>query len=74
MSEKFEIEVASIPSQENLVSEIFYNGVQWAQIIQESGGLVIQFYSNPKSEYWEFPLELAIEALENAKKKLLKMV
>ena len=41
---KFEIEVASLPDRENLVSEIFYENVQFAEISQETGELRIQFF------------------------------
>jgi hypothetical protein len=69
--EKFRITVASLPDRERLVSEIIYNGVQWAEISQETGNLVVQFYSHPQKKYWEFSLDEAIEVLEKAKKKLL---
>lgn len=73
MLNKFEIEIASIPTQEDLVSEIFYDGVQWAQIYRKQGKLLIQFYSHPNQECWEFPCDLAIQVLEKAKKKLLEI-
>ncbi len=69
---KFRITVASLPDRENLVSEILYDGVQWAEISQETGKLVVQFYTHPRQEYWEFSCEEAIEALTTAKKALLK--
>jgi hypothetical protein len=73
MSEKFEIEIASIPTQENLVAEIFYNGVQWVQIYEHNGEVFIQFYTHPNQEYWEFPFDLAMQALVKAKQRLLEV-
>ena len=70
--EKFRITIASLPDRKQLVSEILYEGIQWAEISQEAAELTIQFYSHPNKEYWEFPLQEALEALEQAKKKLLK--
>ena len=37
--EKFRITVASLPDRECLVSEIMYDGIQWAEISQEAGGV-----------------------------------
>ena len=69
--EKFRITVASLPARERLVSEIIYDGVQWAEISQETGDLIVQFYAHPRQRYWEFSLNEAIAVLEKAKKKLL---
>ena len=72
---KFRITVVSLPDRENLVSEIIYNGVQWAEISQEPGQEqpIIQFYSHPRQRHWEFSLDDALEALEQAKKSFLGM-
>ncbi|HEY5260227.1 MAG TPA: hypothetical protein VIJ46_06220 [Rhabdochlamydiaceae bacterium] len=71
MKDKFRITVASLPDREHLVAEIFYEGVQWVEISQETGELVVQFYPHPRQKYWEFPLKEAAEVLERAKIKLL---
>lgn len=73
MLKNFEIEIASIPTQENLVAEIFYNGVQWVQIYLNNEELLIQFYSHPNQEYWEFSFDIAVQVLEKAKKRLLEV-
>ena len=74
MLENFDIEIASIPTQENLVSEIYYKGMQWVQIYWNNNDeLLIQFYSPPNQGYWEFPFDLAIQVLEKAKKRLLEV-
>lgn len=66
--EKFRITVASLPDREHLVAEILYEGIQWAEISQETGELIIQFYSHPRKKYWEFPIDEALKVLEQAKK------
>ncbi len=69
--EKFSITIASLPDREQLVAEILYEGVQWAEISQETDDFIIQFYSHPRKKYWEFPLEQAMKVLEQAKRRLL---
>ncbi|MDE3046645.1 MAG: hypothetical protein KGJ02_08420 [Verrucomicrobiota bacterium] len=71
--EKFRITIASLPDRENLVAEILYNGVQWAELSQEGKELIIQFYSHPRQDYWKFPLDEAFAALEEAKKRFIGM-
>jgi hypothetical protein len=73
MLENFEIEIASIPTQENLVAEIFYGVDQWVQIYFQKDELFIQFYPPSNSQYWEFPYDLSIQILEKAKKRLLEV-
>lgn len=67
----FRIVIASLPDRDKCVCEIYYNHVEWAEISQENSEIVIQFYSNPSQNYWEFPLDVALEVLQNAKKKFL---
>lgn len=69
--ERFRITIASLPDREQLVAEIIYDGIQWAEISQEADELIIQFYSHPKKKFWEFPYDEAMKALEKAKNKLL---
>jgi hypothetical protein len=71
MKDKFRITVGSLPDREHLVAEIFYEHVQWVEIFQDTGRLVVQFYPHPRQKYWEFPLKTALEVLEQAKMKLL---
>ncbi|MES2345428.1 MAG: hypothetical protein V4494_05790 [Chlamydiota bacterium] len=55
--EKFSITVASLPNRDQLVAEIFYEDVQWVEISQDTGELIIEFYPHPTQEYWQFPLD-----------------
>ena len=57
----FEIEIASFPTREYVVAEIS----------QETGDLRIQFYSPLQGGYWEFSYDEALQALNQAKKRLL---
>ncbi len=70
---KFKIEIVSLPMCEDLVSEIFYEGFQWVQIYRKNNELLIQFYPHPQSEFWEFPVDLAIQALEKARSRLIEV-
>jgi len=69
----FEIIVASLPDNENLVVEIYYRNMYWVQISQETGEIIVQFYSHPQQKCWEFLLEDALFILEKAKKRFLEM-
>lgn len=71
--ERFRITIASLPDRENLVAEITYDGIEWAEISQETAQMVVQFYPHPHRKIWEFPIDEALSALEDAKKRLLKM-
>lgn len=67
----FRIVIASLPNRDNLVAEIYYNGIQWVEISKEKEQALIQFYTHPYQNYWEFSLQEAIDVLERAKKKFL---
>ncbi|NGX38314.1 MAG: hypothetical protein K1000chlam2_01487 [Chlamydiae bacterium] len=68
---KFEIEIINYLEQEGLVAEIYYDSVQWVEIIKNKKATVIKFHSHPDKECWEFSCEDAIKVLEQAKTKLL---
>jgi hypothetical protein len=68
---KFEIIIASLPHRERLVAEIYYDNMNWVQISQEEGELVLHFYPHPLQKCWEFSYDKALEILEDAKKKLI---
>ena len=70
---KFEITVSSSPDRENLVADIIYEDVQFAEISQETGELRIQFYSHPKKRYWEFPVDEILKVIEKAKQRLIEV-
>jgi hypothetical protein len=70
---KFDIDITSPPDRENLVAEIFYDNIQWVEISQKTEELVIQFYAHPEQGCWEFSCNEALEALNQAKERLLGM-
>ena len=67
----FRITVISLPDREDLVAEIFYKNEQWAEISQETGELLVQFYNSDNQNYWEFSLSEAIQVLESARFHLI---
>ena len=67
----FRLVIASLPDRENCVCEIYYNQIQWAEISQENGIIMIQFYPHPHQEYWEFPMDVALAILQKAQKYFL---
>lgn len=69
---QFSFRIASDSSKEKVFAEIFYDDDQWAEISQEGKEPIVIFFSPSKAKYWEFPLEEALEALQQAKKKLLE--
>ncbi|MFA6119337.1 MAG: hypothetical protein WC688_05420 [Parachlamydiales bacterium] len=70
---KCRITVVSLPDRENLVAEISYDGFQFAEISQETGQLMIQFYRHPNKEFWGFSLEEFQKIVEKAKQKLIEI-
>ncbi len=70
---KFRITVASLPDREHLVSEIFYDHLQWVEISQETGALVIDLYFYPQKPYWEFAYDEALKMLKCARNELLEL-
>ena len=73
MMKDFYIAILDVSTRENLIAEIHYNARQWAEISQETEDMLIQLYTYPRQEFWEFPLDLTIEALEKAKVGLLRI-
>ncbi|KIA77007.1 hypothetical protein DB43_GZ00020 [Parachlamydia acanthamoebae] len=69
--DNFSIFIASVPDREKCVCEIFFNRFQWAEISQEEEEIIIQFYSHPSQDYWEFSLDEALATLLKAKERFL---
>ncbi len=70
---KFRITVGSCPDRENLVADIFYEGVQVIEISNENKEILIQVYSYKSKDknYWEFSLDEFQKIVEEAKRKLI---
>jgi len=68
---KFSIKIVSDTAREKVYAEIYYNNEGWAEISQETEIPLIAFFPPRHGKYWEFPLDEALEAIEEAKKLLL---
>ncbi|GAB4192668.1 MAG: hypothetical protein Tsb0015_15040 [Simkaniaceae bacterium] len=68
---KFAFEIINYLEKGELVAEIYYDSLQWAEISKKNEDIIIKFYPHPKQEYWQFSCEEAIKILEQAKTKLL---
>jgi hypothetical protein len=64
----FTIEITSVPDKDNLVAEIWYGEILFAEINQENEELQIEIYS---SEVLNFSLDALCNILKAAKNKLL---
>lgn len=71
MKNKHRILLASPPDRERLVAEIFFDDIQWAEINQEREGLEVEFYARPDGEPWRIDYQVAIDAMDEAKRKLI---
>jgi N-acetyl-beta-hexosaminidase len=66
---QFLIEIASLPDREHVVAEIWFDNQMIAEVSQDTGELVVEFYSN---ENLSFDYDRFCEVLEEAKIKLLE--
>jgi len=64
------VTVASPPDREYLVSEVFFEGDQWAEVNQESGSLTVELYPRRDGQPWRLDFEEAVAALLEAKQRL----
>ena len=69
----FEIVVASVPDRDELIAELYYKGNQWGEISHETDEMLIQFYPHPSEGYWEFSLKELLDALEQAKQRMIAL-
>lgn len=71
MQDLHKICISSPSDRSNVVAEIFFGNVQWAEINQEHNTLEIEFYPRPDGQPWRIDFNSAIKALTEAKSKLL---
>jgi hypothetical protein len=71
MTKELRICISSPPDREKLVAEIFFGNEEWAELNQEDGTLRLEFYPRPNREYWQLSLDEVLEALNEAKKRLI---
>lgn len=70
MKDKQQICISSPPDRERLVAEIFFGETQWAEVNQEGEVLEVEFYPRPDGEPWRIDLQDALNALDEAKRRL----
>ena len=68
----FEFIIGSPVEREKLICEIYYKGEILAEISQETDELMLEIYPSQNQKWWEIPLISFQNALEEAKKYLLK--
>lgn len=71
MESRFRISIASPPDRDSLVAEVFFEAVQWAELREEWGKIVVEFYPRPDGEPWLVDFEVTIQALNEANDRLL---
>jgi hypothetical protein len=59
----FRILIASPPDREELVAEIFFDDVRWAEVNQEHSSLEVEFYPRPDRKPWQMELQDALDSL-----------
>lgn len=68
---KFRICISSPPDRNKLVAEVFFENVQWVEINQEKDTFEVEFYPRPDGQTWKIDYSEAIDALNEAKCRLL---
>jgi hypothetical protein len=71
MGDKHRICISSPPDREKLVAEIFFGDTQWAELSQERGALELEFYPRPDGGPWRIAYQGAVNALDEAKRRLV---
>lgn len=67
---RFYISIENVAEHEYSVCTIYYQHEKWAVITQDDE-VTVHFYSPNSKDHWEFPLEVAIEVLQKARKIFL---
>jgi hypothetical protein len=68
---EYRICISSPPDREKLVAEIFFGDSQWAEINQEKDVPEIEFYPRPDGQPWRVNFQTAMNALEDARHRLI---
>lgn len=68
--DKYRIYISSPPDRENLVAEIFFEDIQWAEVNKETITPEIEIYCRPDGRPWVLPFDLVVGALTDAKARL----
>lgn len=73
MTKNVRMSVSSPPDRENLVVEVFFDDIQWAEVNQESGEFEVEFYPRPDNKPWRVPLATIVDVLERVKDELANL-
>lgn len=68
---EYKIIISSPPDREHLIAEIFFANCQFAEVSNENNMFGIEFYSRPDNAPWKLTFKTAIQALNEAKTKLM---
>ena len=63
--------VSSPPDRAKLVAEIFFRDEQWAELNQEQGTLVLEFYPRKNGKFWHLTFDEVVESLNEARRRLI---
>jgi len=68
---KFEVTMITYLDERGLVAEIYHDACLWVEISKKDEKVMMEFYSHPHQDHWEFPLEEAMKMLEETKTRFL---
>lgn len=71
-TDDFQIELSSPPDREKLVAAILVQHHQWVEINAEAETLTLEIFPRQDGQPWVFDLEAALDALQQAKRKLVE--
>ena len=71
MVSQIQVDIASPPDREKLVAQLMIGNEQWGELNQEHDTLLLEFYPRQDERPWEIDFNAAIEALMEAKRRLL---
>lgn len=66
----FDINIASVPDRDEVVSEVWSNDGLVAEVRREGGRFLVQVYAPQNGSYWDFNLHEFVEALTDARERL----
>jgi hypothetical protein len=67
----FEVLIASHHENDSLVSEIWHNNEQFAEVSNNGEKLKIDIFPRENGHFWEFDLDELINAIEASKSNML---
>lgn len=73
MIESVRINVASLPDRDDLVGEIWFGDVEFAEVVIENRHLQIEIFPNPDGGNWNLSWKNLIDVVERAKIKLVEI-